>query len=290
MTETLFISAGPIEWGSSRMRCWWPAKYMDAEVVIWNYPRQMEFATQYRNYIFQKYGAPDVQKRLLDMGFNVWLDQCDPMWWFSDQSLMRAMFENATGAVFSSEALRLDFLDWWGENYPTYTIPDRLELSHFTHKKSHAWTKPVRFIWYGVAQNRVALSAAWSNLSRLRINGYHVTLTVSDDRPDMPVTEQNDIPILQSTWQLDKEVPLIAGHDVALLPPYPGPWGKVKSNNKNITATACNVPYTDGQDYYELVRLMDHVERKKTVHLQSAALDDYNVKISAREWEALFDA
>jgi len=32
---TTFISAGDISWGSSRMRCYWPAKYMGATVVTW---------------------------------------------------------------------------------------------------------------------------------------------------------------------------------------------------------------------------------------------------------------
>lgn len=290
MSETLFISAGPIEWGSSRMRCWWPSEYMDAEVIVWPYPQQIQFETKYRNYIFQKYGNPDVQAQLLEMGAQVWLDQCDPMWWFSDQKWMRAMFENATGAVFSSEALRLDFLDWWGDEYNAHTIKDRLEFNHFTHKKTHHWTSPVRFIWYGVSQNRVSLSGAWANLSRLKINGHNITLTVMDDRPDIKITEQNDIPILHTTWRLDREIPLIAGHDIALLPPFPGPWGKVKSNNKDITAWACNLPVTDGMDYEELVRLAtSHEYRREIAGMGAASLDQYDVKLSAQEWESLLD-
>jgi len=287
MTDTLFISAGPISWGSSRMRCYWPAEYMDADVYHWHFPKEVELSTSYKNYIFQKYGNPDVQKKLMDMGKQVWLDQCDPMWWFSGQDYIREMFRNATGAVFSSEALRQDFLEWWGDEYNAHTIKDRLELSHFTHKKTHHWIKPVNLIWYGVAQNRVALSGAWANLSRLKVNGYDVILTIFDDRQDMRITEQDDIPILYSTWELDKEPAMIAKHDIALLPPFPGPWGKVKSNNKQMTAAACNVVYTDGMDYKEMVRLMDHEERKKTAQVQGTVVPEYDVKISAEEWETL---
>lgn len=271
------------------MRCFWPAKYMNADVQVWDYPNEMEFSLGYDAYVFQKYGTPATQKELLDKGKQVWMDQCDPMWWFNDQKFMREMFENATGAVFSSDALRDDFLKWWDADYNAHTIKDRLELSHFSHKKSHYWTKPVRLIWYGVAQNRSALSGVWPNLSRLKVNGHHVLLTIMDDRPDIHVREHNDTPIMYSTWQLDKEPAMIGGHDIALLPPYPGPWGKVKSNNKAITAAACNVPVTDGLDYEELVRLMDHKERDKDAQIQRTALPDYDVQISAEEWEALID-
>ncbi len=269
------------------MRCFWPAKHMDADVVVWDWPHPMEFSTEYKAYIWQKYTNPETQSQLLDMGKQVWIDNCDPTWWFSDQQFMRDSFEQATGAVFSSDALRDDFLEWWGKPYNAHTIKDRMDLSHFSHKKSHHWTKPVRFIWYGVAQNRVSLSGAWANMSRLKVLGYNVTLTIFDDRPDIKIKEQNDIPIMYSTWEVDKEPAMVAGHDIALLPPFPGPWGKVKSNNKYITAAICNVPVTTGHDYEELVRLMDHKEREKLADLQSVLVPDYDVKISGQEWEVL---
>jgi len=290
MTDTLFISAGPIEWGSSRMRCYWPSKHMDADVVVWPYPKQIQFETKYNNYIFQKYGNPDIQRQLLEMGASVWLDECDPMWWFSDQEFMRSLFENATGATFSSEALRLDFLDWWGEDYNAHTIKDRLDFDHFKNKKVHHWTNPVRLIWYGVSQNRVALSSAWANLSRLMTNGHNITLTVMDDRPMTLIDEQKDVPIFHTTWNLDREVAMIAGHDIALLPAYPGPWGKVKSNNKDVYARACNVPVTNAQDYKELEKLVtSHEYRKQLADIGSAGLDEYDVKLTAHEWEQLLD-
>lgn len=287
MRKTLFIASGPASWASSRIRCFWPAVHMDADVVVWDFPKPMEFSADYETYIWQKYGNPETQSQLLDAGKQVWIDHCDPMWWFSNQTFMRDTFENATGAVFSSEELRQDFLQWWGKDYNAHTIKDRLDLSHYSHKKSHHWTKPVRFIWYGITQNRVSLSGAWANLSRLKVMGHQVTLTIFDNRPDIRITEQDSIPILYSTWELDKEPPMIAGYDVALLPPFPGPWGKVKSNNKNLTASACNVPYVDGHDWEEMLRMMDHKERAKLAEMQSAIIPEHDVKISAEEWEAL---
>lgn len=286
--KTLFLSAGPIEWGSARMRCYWPAKYMqDADVVV--LPRQGEITVpmEYDTFIFQKYGNPDIQAELIKQGKKVYLDQCDPMWWFNDQKLMHRLFDNAHGAVFSSKALMNDFLKWWGDDYNAVTIPDRLDFDHFDRQKKHHWISPVRFIWYGVSVNRVALGAAFANLTRLRVNGYNVSLTVMDDRPDMPVTEINDIPILYTQWELDKEVAQIAAHDIALLPPYPGPWGKVKSNNKALTANACNVPHTTGEDYEELVRMMDHKYRKEYANQLLKVKGEYwDVQRSAEEWEA----
>lgn len=285
---TLFVSMGDQTWGSSRMRVWWVAQHMrDTEVMIWNFPQTAEFKTKYSNYIFQKYGNPDIQNKLLDMGRQVWLDQCDPMWWFSDQGYMRAMFDAATGAVFSSAALKDDFLDWWGADYNAHVIKDRMNFDHFPDKKSHSWTKPVRFIWFGMSQNRVALHGTYPTLSRLKANGYKVTLTIFDDKPQNRIQEFNDIPILYSTWELHKENAMISGYDLALLPPYPGQWGKVKSNNKNITAIACGVPWVQGLDYNETVKFMDFKERQKLIDVQSTVLPQYDVRLSALEWEKL---
>ena len=291
--SNVFITPGTMEWGSTRMRCYWPSKYMqDTEVVEVpdNGRGEANMSLSHDAYIFQKQGNPELQKSLIDSGKKVFLDQCDPMWWFSDQKLMRAMFENAHGAVFSSSELMKDFLLWYGEPYKAITIPDRMEPEHFNKKKVHHWINPVRFIWYGMVQNRVALAAVFANLSRLRVMGFNISLTIMDNYPSMPITETDDIPFLYTKWQLDKEVAQIAAHDVALLPPYPGPWGKVKSNNRNIAAAMCNVPYTTGLDYDELVLLMDHKNREVYSEEQSEGLDKYDVKLSAEEWERFIDA
>lgn len=282
--KTLFISAGPIEWGSSRMRCWWVAEEMeDAKVAVWNYPNDLSVPMDFDVYIIQKNGQPSVQKQLIDAGKTVYLDHCDPMWWFSNQEYMRQIFDNAHGAVFSTQALERDFLDWYGEDYKTVHIPDRLKLSHFPKKRMHIDTSPVRFVWFGLHVNRIALAGAWANLHRLHANGHNISLTIVDDRPDIPLQFGDEIPILYAKWSLEHENAQLAAHDVALLPPYPGPWGKVKSNNKAMTAHACGLPPTDGHDYADLIRLMDRHERK-IAHKERTIIYG-NVKQSAKEWE-----
>lgn len=289
--KALFIAAGPISWASSRFRCFWPAKYFNADVTV-RRDNQFEVDAGYDAYIFQKYGDPGIQAEMLAMGKQVWVDSCDPLWWFSDQSFIRSMYQNATGATFSNEALRDDFMDWYGDDdYLAVTIPDRMEFDHYSgYQKKHWPVRPVRFIWYGVSQNRVALNGAFANLSRLLTMGYNIQLTIFDDRPDLKIKGVPDIPILYTTWEYEKEPAMISGHDIALLPPYPGPWGKVKSNNKQLTAWSCNLPTTDGHDFEEMLQLMDHKERAQMAEIQSLSLEKHwGVELSAEAWEELLN-
>ena len=46
-------------------------------------------------------------------------------------------------------------------------------------------------------------------------------------------------------WLLDKEVEVIASHDLAFLPSYPGMWGRLKSDNKKVHAGLCGLHVYD---------------------------------------------
>lgn len=288
--KVLFLSAGPYDWGSSRMRCYWPAQYMPADVV--QIQQDMHITDEYGAYIFQKQGLPEVQKYLMEHGKQVWLDQCDPMWWFSDQDLMRSVFKHSNGAVFSSEALMEDFNRWYGHpDYKTAFIPDRVELSHFKERREHQKTSPVRLIWYGVSVNRMTLMGACANLSRLVTNGHRISLTIFDDRPQERFTLCNDFPIYNTRWRVDSENEVLSSHDIALLPPYPGPWGEVKSDNKKVTAYANGLPVTTGFQYEALEKLVTNPGYR--AEMAKAGYQDIPSKmtpdISAKEWMELLD-
>ena len=75
MNSACFIAAGDYSWGSSRMRCYWPAKYMDNAVVV----QAGQPIPQADAYIWQK---------VIDHNFvkanpqaKHWFDACDPSWW-----------------------------------------------------------------------------------------------------------------------------------------------------------------------------------------------------------------
>jgi hypothetical protein len=266
------------------MRCWWPAEHLDAKVVTFPQLMQVgEVPMDFDVYVFQKHGHPDAQRQLLDAGKQVWLDHCDPMWWFSPNQ-MNEIVKHSTGAVFSSRNLQADFKEWHKEaGYRTETIPDRLRKEHFTIKRNHAPTVPVRFIWFGMHVNRLTIPGGMTNVLRLKSHGVNVELTIMDDTPHI-VEEKYDIPIYHTPFNLQNEVSVLAAHDIALLPPYPGPWGKVKSDNKSRTASACGLPVTDGFDFEELKKLaLDPKHREASVK----EYKDPWVERSAKDWERL---
>lgn|SRR5574341_830 len=288
--SVLFVVAGPIHFGSSRMRAWWPARHMaDTEVTHFddlrkNFVGACQTVQNTEKVIWQKW--VDVNLITASPQASHWWDICDPMWWFSPQQV-KEFLPFIAGVVVSSQALAEDFRKWSGRG--CHVIPDRLELSHFPKQRQHADASPVRFVWFGMSLNRVSLAAAWANLERLAANGHAIALTIYDDRPQEELRWGDSFPVYHARWSLDHENEVLASHDIALLPPYPGSWGKVKSNNKAMTAWASGLPATTGECYEELEQLVvDGYERGRQA---AAGLEtvrrDYRVQQSADEWQML---
>lgn len=282
-----FVVPGPIEWASSRLRGYWVA---DALSKRW-YNVAVVAPGEASKIIHDVY----IWVKQIDLNFvkanqdkrHYW-DLCDPMHWFSPE--VEAYIPWIDGVVCSTQALANDFKKWAEiETMPVVCIPDRLDMRHYPKPrvdvKKHGVT---RFIWYGIAANRQALYSTLANLERLKANGRSIELTIYDDRPDIQFTGVS-FPVYHSCWNLDMETAVISSHDIALLPPYPGAWGKVKSNNKKLTAWACGVPVTDGQDYNELLNIVDNENaRKLNVTDNMTCYNDLMIiENSAKEWEAI---
>ena len=286
--KTLFVAAGDISWGSSRLRCYWPARYMNADVVEARVLNGKDYKVfePYGAVVFQKVGIPDVQERLLRDGKQVWLDQCDPTWWFSPGE-MRAMVDHCTGVVVSSQNLGDDFNRWSGMK--ARLIHDRLEFDHYDRVRTHGQVDPVRFLWHGVSVNRLVLYGAWVNLHRLAANGHNIALTIMDNEPERAFIPGRELPIYHVRWDLAHEVDVATSHDIALLPKYPGPWGVVKSANKDRSAMACGLPFIRGTNYEEMEALV--VDHERRADLGRRGRQDaetlWGVERSAREWEGL---
>lgn len=281
----LFIAAGDISWGSSRMRCFWPAPYMGADVMTiadWNTAWLADRVPEHDVYVFQKLASAEQIAIIKKQGKRVYWDVCDPSWWFQPAEA-RAIAEAVDGIVASNRGLADDFMRWSG--MACHVIPDRLELSHFDQQRKHEERSPVRLIWFGLSVNRITLVGANANLSRLKANGHRVTLTVMDNQPELPIPYL-DFPATRVMYSWENEVDVIAQHDIALLPPYPGPWGNCKSNNKMLSAWACGLPVADGMNYELLEMLVtDANERKNEGARGRAAVMDWGAEKSARDWE-----
>jgi hypothetical protein len=268
------------------MRCYWPAKYMDARVVTmdeWN--KLCPDVPEHDVYVFQKLANAGQMRALKTLGKRVIWDVCDPSWWFQPEEA-RAVANEAEVIVASNAGLAEDFSAWAGK--PCAVIPDRMELQHFDKQREHADETPVRLIWFGVSVNRLCLWAAYANLARLRANGHDVSLTVMDNSPKHGIGFE-ELPTSCVRWSLETEVEVLAQHDIALLPPYPGPWAGVKSNNKTLTAWACGLPVTQGVDYAELEALVVSVELRRAQGAKGRREVEqlYQAERSAKEWELL---
>jgi len=283
--KATFLTMGDQAWASSRYRCYWPAQYM-ANTSVYQWQTGGEIPDDADVYIWQKQAnLAAVEQIAADGKTQIW-DLCDPVYWWQPTEA-RFIADRCKAVVCSSDGLTADFSDWYG--LPAVCIRDRFEMSHFIGGKAqHNHADPVRFIWYGISNNRLTLLSALANLERLAANGVNMTLTICDDSPEAEVAWTDRFPIYYTRWSLGAEVKTIASHDIAILPQYPGPWGRVKSDNKRITAQLCGVPWHDGQDYDDLHELATSAQLRSD---RATDIDRsrYNVKVSAQEWEALIN-
>ncbi len=285
--KILFIASGPVSWASARIRCFWVAPYLNADVV--DIDAITEIPSGYDVYIFQKAATCEYVKQARGYG-KVILDLCDPVHWFSPKEVIQ-LLPHIDGITASSEALAVDIQEWlqrYGDYKPVTCIPDRMNMDHYPIHRTHSDVHPVRFVWYGMAYNRVGLFEAHYTLCRLAAEGYQFELTIFDNAPGTKFIDDNTYPIYYVPWDLETENQVIAAHDIAILPNYPGEWGKVKSNNRTLTAIACGVPVVTSNliDYYYIRSLILRVEeRRKLLAEQTVEYADYfDMQQSADEW------
>ena len=283
-----FIAGGNLTNAGSRMRAYWPARFIPGAAVA-HWEKAGDDLPDARAYVFQKFVNVPVMDEQRQRGRLVFWDVCDPSWWFNPTDAREAL-AYVDGVVASSEALADDFARWAG--FEARCIPDRLLLEHFDRQRQHTAADPVRLIWFGAAQNRMALYATHANLERLVANGYRIELTICDNAPHAPFADLEGVyPVYYTRWSLDSEVATLAAHDLALLPPYPGPWGGVKSNNKALTALACGLPVASGVDYGDLRALVadEEVRAARADDGQRLVEQFWNVERSAADWLALIE-
>jgi glycosyltransferase involved in cell wall biosynthesis len=217
-------------------------------------------------------------------------DVCDPAWWWEPKG-SKEIARKMDGIVASSHALANDFIDFSGLPRKVNVIPDRIDLDHYPIRRVHVCHNPVRMIWFGASQNRISLFAGIANLERLVTNGLNIELTIFDDSPSENWRMTDKFTVYFTPWDLETENKVIAAHDIAILPPYPGAWGRVKSNNKVLTAWACGLPASDAQDFKSLMDLASvSANRQRDADEGQKLLEkDYDIRKSAKEWVGLID-
>lgn len=296
--RALMIAMLAPQWGSSRLRAWWPAKYADWLDVI---PATEVLQTQalnaapYAAVVFQKWGdrtAQQLARALQAEGRRVWWDITDPLWLFAPETA--GMFDVADGVVASNAGLADLAAHTFGREVAV--IVDRMDPAFHPTVRRHRESAAPVLLWFGNKGNRApSLAGRMLPLLELKRRGRAYRLRVCDDGPPGAWVEGVGLAPDQvewHPWRLDTFHEELTSADVALLPPHPGWWGTLKSDNKRATAWWAGLPVVTLEDAADI----DHAEALLADAARRAAEGaanrrraeaQYDVRQSVAEWARL---
>lgn len=282
--KVVIFPAGPDTFASSRIRSYWTAKYWSGAEVHTGGPLD---ARGFDAFIFQKvfsnHAAEDARK-LKRMDKIVAWDICEPLWWtYPEQHALMAK-----GVDFAVACSRnLTDLATKELGIPCHFIPDRHDPAFHPSAKIHEKKEVLRFVWFGYFGNRFTLIPIAPFLNRLSAHGKSFELMLIDEHPEVSMV---GLPcrVIHKLWCIDEIHDDLLHADVALLPPHPDPAGRYKSNNKEMTASWCGLPVTNGTDWEQMCDVFDLQYRVDAgCKGRNIAQELYDVHISVREWEKL---
>lgn len=286
--RVLFVAQGPIEWASSRYRAWWIAEAaewadcvqlsrltIDAthDVVVWPKPCGVK--------------EREVVMQLQDAGKRIIWDICDPMHWLAPDDA-REMLKLVDGVVTSSPGLA--FALQHELQVQATVIADRMKPAFHPTAREHRESAAPVLLWFGQAWNRAqTLGSAALGLQRLMAQGLRFRLRILDDGAGGGVNIDG-IDVEYHRWRLDTFHEELTNADIALIPPYAGPWGVMKSDNKNASAMWAGLPSVDLQSWYDVdhcVQLIEDARIRAEVGAKNRAIAkrDYDIAQSVQEWE-----
>lgn len=216
-------------------------------------------------------------------------DFCDPDWCLASDGYFRRFAEMVNTFVVSNRGLQVGLEEDWG--IKSTVIEDRMPPPK-TQKQHGAVPVPM-LVWYGQNANReICLASAALSVTRLRVNRVPFRLRVIDngDGPESEVRDLGLVDLIEyRAWSLPTFERDVLECDIALLPPHPGRWGSMKSNNKTLTAAWLGIPTADGQDYEELKRLLTDADyrAKRGYEARAWAEREGHIGQSVQQWKDL---
>lgn len=281
---------GPRAWASSRLRGYWYADEAPTKFNAFEPGAFLDGLEDSETVVFQKRQEPidyERARRLKSEGRKIIYDLTDPMWLFNPPGT-RAMMTVADCITTSNAGLAIQIADMpEAAGKEVVCIPDRMPPSFHPTVAEHGERERLVFVWFGAGNNRWTIA---SGLQLLGFLAYHVPLElrVIDDHPEIKLA-QEDMPhgnIEMVTWKLETFHANLVSADIAFLPPHPGPWGMMKSNNKTVTAWWAGLPVVDGWDLDDMRTLALDADKRAEVGRDNrkAAEDLYDIKDSVQEW------
>lgn len=287
-TKALFLAQGPIDWASSRYRAWWVAEVAAwADCILLDEALSGRAVQGYDSVIFPKpCGSPvaELAKQCRQRGQLVIWDVCDPVWWLRPNDA-RSFAPLVDHVVVSSDGLARDLRHSLGMS--STVITDRmLPAFHPTIKNHRATAWPV-LLWFGQSWNRLpTLSGTLLTLHRLAAEGTRFRLRILDDGEHGHNIAIDGVDVEYHRWHLSTFHDELCAADVALVPPYPGPWGQMKSLNKKVSAWWAGLPTVGGENPALLKMLLNSARFRAQVgqHNRRLAETCYDVSRSAQAW------
>lgn len=290
MTHKIAIlTNGDRAWASSRLRGYWLEDANPVRFKVYGPGQSLDGIDDCDVVVFQKrQQAADVERamRYKAQGKSIVYDLTDPMWWFEPIGT-NAMIRVADVVTTSCEGLS-DVIRQNEHAKMVVTIEDRMLPSYHPTVAQHGKRDRVRLVWFGATNNRVSLVGALPLLSYVS-HRFPIELRVIDGAPHVKLDEIADperTKVVHIPWALETFHAHLAASDIALLPPFPGPWGDLKSNNKQVTAWWAGLPVVTGFDLEEMVDFIADHELRATLGAanRAAAEKDWGIGKSIAQW------
>lgn len=279
--KNLFLTFADRDYPSSRIRAWNIADHWDdATCQRWSNDINLE---GFDNIILQKLPFPETLE--LAKKYFVYLDLCDPEWWLpATKKIIQEYLPYLKDVVVSSEALRDDFEKTF--NYRPFWIDDRHPFIEDV-REHEEFDRPT-LVWFGSTFNRApCLNTIGETFHRLIGEGINFKLLIIDSKPDVPYLKEKWC--FHIKWHRLTLHGLLCASDIALLPSYPGPWGRMKSNNRKATAYWAGLPVHDGIDYHSLKRMILDYKLRQQIGLRNRvrAIIHFDINQSIDQWQRL---
>jgi hypothetical protein len=285
------LTNGPRAWASSRLRGYW---YQDADPIhikVYGPGDRLDGIDACDAVVFQKVQDPlniERARRYRAEGKVVLWDITEPMWWWQPGE-SRDMMRACDAVITSNDALSAAVREA-GIARRVVTIIDRMLPSYHPTTRKHEDRERLVFCWYGASQNRIALEGSLPLLGYLA-HSVPLELRIIDDAPGAKVYQQEmgHFKIVNVPFALETYHAQLTDCDVAWLPPYPGVWGKLKSNNRQATAWWCGLPVVDGQELDAMRDMTESAEARQMVAVGNRKIAEahYDVHQSVRELMAV---
>jgi hypothetical protein len=281
---------------SARFRAWWPAEAWASPDVTCGGPDHPAVATADVLVVTSLIGQVPMQWDSLTGRWLVTVPQStvvvwdltDPMWCYMGDAAFREWAGRVAHLTVSSEGLRMALATEFHLN--ATVIPDRLPYQ--ATQRLHQEVAVPTLIWFGYGFNRwPAFSGVAPLLLRLRRNGVPFKLQIVDDQPQLPLFEGDRYGLAAITehlaWALETMHDRLCAADVALLPPFPGWIGTMKSENRAMTAAWAGLPIVRGDSYGALVSLLTDVELRRSsgASWRAWAERSGNIASSVAQWQ-----